>query len=144
MQFPQINLNGADAQSLAEQYHMAALAVEAALRSTYGIVHGRDYQTLPKGHLIRAIREMESRQELLRKVAEDFHLLTEHCMSDDFYTCEHCGRSHTNEFSRTCGSCDTERESGDLDLDEITFFKTGSAQLEWDVLFDSVEENKNV
>lgn len=116
MQFPQINLNGSDAQSLAEQYHMAAIAVENALNATYGIVHGRDYQTLPEGAYTRAVREMEARQELLGTAAADLQRLTEHCMSDDNYVCEHCGRSHTNEFSRTCGSCDTERESGDLDL----------------------------
>ena len=80
MQFPQINLNGSDAQSLAEQYHKAALAVEAALNATYGIIHGRDYQTLPGWAGARAIREMEARQTLLRNVADDLHVLTDHCM----------------------------------------------------------------
>ena len=34
------------------------------------------------------------------------------------YTCEHCGKQHANEFSRTCGDCDRLRESGDLDLED--------------------------
>ena len=33
------------------------------------------------------------------------------------YTCEHCQKKHSNEFSRTCKTCDQDRESGDLDLD---------------------------
>jgi hypothetical protein len=33
------------------------------------------------------------------------------------YTCEHCHKEHSNEFSRTCKTCDQDRESGDLDLD---------------------------
>jgi len=34
------------------------------------------------------------------------------------YTCENCGKSHTNEFSITCGNCDSLRESGDLEIAE--------------------------
>lgn len=34
----------------------------------------------------------------------------------DQYECEVCGAEHTNEFSLTCGSCDWERESGELSL----------------------------
>ncbi len=30
------------------------------------------------------------------------------------YTCEWCGKQHTQEFSRTCPDCDIERESGDV------------------------------
>lgn len=33
------------------------------------------------------------------------------------YLCEYCGVPHANEFSRTCKVCDTERESGELDID---------------------------
>lgn len=32
------------------------------------------------------------------------------------YTCELCGTKHENEFSRTCGNCDSERESGEATL----------------------------
>jgi ribosomal protein S27AE len=32
------------------------------------------------------------------------------------YSCVNCGAKHTNEFSLTCGPCDRERESGELDI----------------------------
>jgi hypothetical protein len=38
------------------------------------------------------------------------------------YECEHCGAEHENEFSLTCGDCDTLRESEGLEIggnDEI-------------------------
>jgi hypothetical protein len=62
------------------------------------------------------------RQELDRKVAQNAE--TQRQLSEarriarDTYTCEQCEAPHTNEFSRTCGPCDTERESGTLTLPE--------------------------
>lgn len=35
------------------------------------------------------------------------------------HTCEHCGAQHENEFSLTCGDCDTLRESGDLEMSTL-------------------------
>jgi hypothetical protein len=35
-----------------------------------------------------------------------------------YYTCEACGKAHRNEFSRTCADCDSERESGELELND--------------------------
>lgn len=32
------------------------------------------------------------------------------------YKCVCCEKQHTNEFSLTCPECDSERESGDLEL----------------------------
>jgi hypothetical protein len=37
-------------------------------------------------------------------------------MEQETYECVCCETRHTNEFSLTCSECDSERESGDLEL----------------------------
>jgi hypothetical protein len=39
-------------------------------------------------------------------------------MTDYVYTCEACSLPHRNEFSLTCVSCDSKRESEDLELED--------------------------
>jgi hypothetical protein len=36
--------------------------------------------------------------------------------AEETYECVCCEKQHTNEFSLTCRVCDSERESGDLEL----------------------------
>ena len=52
--------------------------------------------------------------ELGDKLDKDFNKVLPDCHP---YTCVACWECHSNEFSVTCSSCDRERESGDLEID---------------------------
>lgn len=80
MTYPEINLNGSEGADLAEQYLAAYFAVETAKTAMAGIVHGRDYQTLPASAYTAAVEEMRHRITTLHDIATDMHLLAAHCM----------------------------------------------------------------
>jgi hypothetical protein len=82
LQFPGINLNGADATDLARQYYEAAKAVEHAADLQARIVHGRDYQTLSPEAYQKALDQMVERQKKLIEVYNDLRMLADYCIGE--------------------------------------------------------------
>jgi len=66
---PTVNLNGATAESLLEQYSDAADKVYSAIRATAGLVHGRDYPDAPT--FARALREHRERMDALHFIYDN-------------------------------------------------------------------------
>jgi hypothetical protein len=76
MQFPQININGTNAEVLKQEYLDAIHAIQAAQAAMSALtVHGRDYQTIatsPKGDAASlAYHEHIARREALNKIERD-------------------------------------------------------------------------
>lgn len=79
LQFPNINLNGAEGMDLATQYHEAAQAIEVAVNLMGRIVHGRDYQGLLDGSYTCAREQMMNRIKPMIEAFNDLNQIAQHC-----------------------------------------------------------------
>jgi len=82
VQYPQININGATAMDLAQQYDTAARAVEHAAELVGRLVHGRDYQTLSPDLYQNAVRENTERVKTLIAVYNDLMEIAHYCAGE--------------------------------------------------------------
>ena len=80
LQYPQINLNGADGLDLARQYAEAAQAVENAVEKMGRLVHGRDYQTAGVDAYRNAVEQMRDRIRPMVAIYNDLRDIAENCV----------------------------------------------------------------
>jgi len=73
MQLPTIHINGTPGQRLRDQYHIAALAAEEAVKAIQVVeFHARDYYVQGDGAFDQAQREHRERIKALVAVRDDF------------------------------------------------------------------------